>query len=61
MLLDPNDPRCTPIPREQQDAGQAWWDSVSLPGDSIRDVAERLGLKSSEVSAIKRGARRHGA
>jgi len=61
MLLDPNDPRCAPVPREQEDAGRAWWDSVCLPGDSICDVAERLGMKPSEVSAIKRGRRRHGA
>ncbi len=57
MLLDPEDPRCRPLAAEHVEAGRAWWDAVSLSGETIFEVAQRLGMGSAEVSAIKRGAK----
>lgn len=57
MLLDPNDTRCRPLEAEHIEAGRAWWEAVSFPGETIFEVAQRLGMGSAEVSAIRRGSK----
>ncbi|MEB3421894.1 hypothetical protein ACFSDD_09155 [Salipiger marinus] len=55
MLLDPIDPRANRGEPPHRDAGRAWWQATAQSGETMHDVSLRLGMRVSEISAIKNG------